>query len=133
MHLFTYGTLMFPEVWDRLAIGEFASVPATLPNYAVYRVRDAVFPGLVAVAEEDPPQAVEGMIYLDLDQETLFELDTYESDLYDRVAVSPVLASGKQIACEAYVIPSARRAALTSQPWCPDEFKAKQLQRYLYG
>ena len=53
MNLFTYGTLMFPEVWQRIGVGDFSSIPATLPGFAIFRVRDAVFPGIVRAQPHD--------------------------------------------------------------------------------
>ena len=47
MKLFTYGTLMFPEVWERISIGPFPSRPATLRGYSIFRVRDALYPGIL--------------------------------------------------------------------------------------
>ena len=88
MHLFTYGTLTFPEVWQRIAVcdpdSKTDSEPATLHGFAIFRVKDAVFPGIIRAREAD---FVKGVLYRNLDEETLFELDTYESDFYERQTV----------------------------------------------
>jgi hypothetical protein len=47
-HLFTYGTLMFPEVWQAVVGKEFQTLPAQLPNFQIFRVKDAVYPGIIA-------------------------------------------------------------------------------------
>lgn len=129
MHLFTYGTLMFPEVWERIDVGNFQSEPATLPGFAIYRVKDAVFPGIVRA---EPSDQVNGLVYFDLDEESLFELDAYESDLYERV---PVIAASEHgpIECTAYVIPDSNRGALTSEVWDAKWFAEHQLEKYLHG
>ena len=129
MNLFTYGTLMFPEVWRRIGIGEYSSHPATLPGFAIYRVKDAVFPGIVRA---DPHHQVSGVLYLDLDEDVLFELDAYESDLYERIPVIVATEAGP-FECTAFVIPDSRREALTDEPWDANWFKEHQLKKYLHG
>ena len=39
MHVFTYGTLMIPEVMEAVAGHVPNSVPATARGYAAYRIR----------------------------------------------------------------------------------------------
>ena len=130
MNLFTYGTLMFPEVWQRIGISASDSEPATLKGYAAYRLRDAVFPGIVEAAADD---LVEGVLYHNLDEETLFELDAYESDLYDRSAVQVVTADGTLVESQSYVIPNNRRQALSDERWDPKRFEERELVKYLNG
>jgi len=130
MQLFTYGTLMFPEVWKRISVGQLPSEPATLHGYACYRVRDAVYPGIIQSEENS---LVPGLVYRDLDEETLFELDTYESDFYKRLPVQVVTEDGEKIDCQAYVVPELRREMLTDEPWDPEWFHQHELQKYLYG
>ena len=129
-NLFTYGTLMFPQVWERIGIGDFTSTPATLPGFAIYRVRDAVFPGIVRASTKD---CVKGVMYLGLDEETLFEIDTYESGLYEREEVTATLANGEVVQCSAYVIPNSRCQALTDEPWDSARFEKEELEKYLNG
>ncbi len=130
MHLFTYGTLMFPEVWQRISIGSFPAQPAVLRGYSMYRVKDAVYPGIIC-GETD--SEVRGMLYTDLDEDTLFELDTYESSFYVRLPVRAITASGQDLECHAYVVPSSRRDLLTSEPWDAEWFRSHELDRYLNG
>jgi len=130
MSLFAYGTLMFAEVWRRIGIGEFETQPATLPGYAVYRVQDSVIPGMVQTNADDQ---VTGLIYHGLDEETLFELDTYESDLYKRIAVQATAADGALIECQAFVIPESHRQAVTDEFWDADWFEKHELENYLNG
>ncbi|MCG8451284.1 MAG: gamma-glutamylcyclotransferase [Pirellulales bacterium] len=130
LNLFTYGTLMFPEVWKRIHIGEFPAVPATLRGFAIYRVRDAVFPGIVRA---DDTKQVTGRVYLNLDEDTLFELDAYESDLYERINVTATLEDGTELACYAFVVPDSHRQALTDEPWDATQFEQQELQKYLHG
>ena len=130
MHLFTYGTLMFPEVWRRISVGELPSQPAVLRGYAMYRVKNAVYPGIIRC---EPTSAVQGLLYSDLDEDTLFELDTYESSFYERLPVMVTTDRGEELECHAYIVPESRRDLLTSEPWDKEWFRLHELDRYLNG
>ncbi len=130
MHLFTYGTLVFPEVWQRIAVREATAERATLWGFAIYRVKNAVFPGIVRTGEED---CVAGVLYRDLDEDTLFELDAYESDFYERLTVSVVTEEGESVECQAYHVPDSRRDMLTDEPWDAQWFAEHKLANYLKG
>ena len=121
MHVFTYGTLMFPEVW-RLVVGrEFRSAEGTAAGFAIYRVADAVFPGIVAASDAD---AVRGVVYLDVDDASLDRLDTFEDNFYERQALWIACDDGQRRQANAYVVPAHNRKVLTDEPWDRDEFVA---------
>ncbi len=130
MHLFTYGTLMFPEVWRRIAVRESVSERATLNGFAIFRVKDAIIPGIVRAREVD---RVEGVLYRDLDEEILSELDAYESDFYSRESVWVTTENGAAVECQAYLVPETRREMLTDERWDPDWFAKHKLASYLDG
>jgi len=121
---------MFPEVWQRISIGEFPSQPATLRGYAMYRVKDAVYPGIIL---SETPAEVQGLVYADLDEDTLFELDTYESSFYERLPVMVTTASGEELECHSFIVPQSRRDLLTNEPWDREWFRLNELDRYLNG
>ena len=83
MNLFVYGTLMFPEVWRRVAGGEHRRQSATLRNYAAYRVRGEPYPVLAPA----PGATVSGAIVYGVEDDVLTRLDAYEGDLYVRIDV----------------------------------------------
>jgi gamma-glutamylcyclotransferase (GGCT)/AIG2-like uncharacterized protein YtfP len=130
MHLFTYGTLTFPEVWQRISIGTFPSQPAVLRGYSMFRVKDAVYPGIVRGSDADE---VRGILYSGLDEDTLFELDTYESSFYQRLPVVVAVDDNEACECHAYVVPESRRDLLTDERWDPDWFRQHELDKYLHG
>ena len=130
MNLFTYGTLVFPEVWQRIAVREAVAEPAVLAGFAIYRVRGAVFPGIV---REDSLDGVQGVLYRDLDDDTVFELDAYESDFYLREAVTVVTDAGEAVGCQVYVVPDFRRDMLTDETWDAKWFAEHKLEKYLSG
>jgi gamma-glutamylcyclotransferase (GGCT)/AIG2-like uncharacterized protein YtfP len=121
MHVFTYGTLMFPEVWQAVVGKPFVTVEGSAGGFAIYRVRDAVFPGIIAAGERD---AVRGVVYLDVDPTSLARLDVFEDDFYNRESLWVECADGERRAANAYVVPAENRAVLTHETWRRDEFLA---------
>jgi gamma-glutamylcyclotransferase (GGCT)/AIG2-like uncharacterized protein YtfP len=121
MHVFTYGTLMFPEVWQAVVGRSFETVEGTAAGFEVFRVRDAVFPGIIAGIGEC---SVPGVVYLDVDHESTERLDRFEDDFYERRAIAVDCSDGQRRMAEAYVVPPANRSVLTSEPWGRDSFLA---------
>jgi gamma-glutamylcyclotransferase (GGCT)/AIG2-like uncharacterized protein YtfP len=119
MHVFTYGTLMFPEVWRAVVGREFATVEGTAGGFAAYRVRAAVFPGIVVARMSDK---VRGVVYLDVDDSSLARLDIFEDDFYERQPLEIVCEDGHVRQANAYVVPAHRRTLLTDEPWDRDQF-----------
>lgn len=120
MHVFTYGTLMFPEVWKAVVGREFETVEGSTDGFAVFRVRDAVFPGIA----EASGGAVRGVVYVDVDQDSIERLDKFEDDFYERRSIWITCDDGRRLAADAYVVPDANRGVLTDEIWNPDSFVA---------
>jgi gamma-glutamylcyclotransferase (GGCT)/AIG2-like uncharacterized protein YtfP len=119
MHVFTYGTLMFPEVWQAVVGRPFETVEGAVLGFAIYRVVDAVYPGIAAGEERD---MVRGVVYLDVDNASLTRLDLFEDDFYERQALWVDCVDGQRRAAEAYIVPHENRRALTNEPWRRAEF-----------
>jgi gamma-glutamylcyclotransferase (GGCT)/AIG2-like uncharacterized protein YtfP len=121
MHVFTYGTLKFPEVWQTVVGWSFESIQASAAGFEVFRERDAVFPGLIGGPGEC---SVPGVVYLDVDQESMDRLDRFEDNFYERRVISVDCSDGHQRMAEAYIVPLANRSWLTNEPWGRESFVA---------
>ena len=119
MHVFTYGTLMFPEVWQTVVGRPYRSIQGTASGYAVFRVRDAVFPGIIAARAND---SVRGVVYLDVDAQSLGRLDRFEDDFYRRAKITIDCDDGEHRPAEAYVVPFENLSVLTSEIWNAETF-----------
>jgi len=119
MHIFTYGTLMFPEVWQAVVGRACETVAGMAIGFAVYRVAGAGFPGIVEAGGGD---TVRGVVHLDVDTASVICLDRFEDDFYVRQTLSIACEDGQQRAAEAYVVPAQKRAVLTDEPWTRDAF-----------
>jgi len=119
MHLFTYGTLIFPEVWQAVVGRPFATIAGHVSGYALHRVRDAVYPGMVATTTGAP---VAGIVYLDVSDDAVARLDRFEDDFYQRCTVAVVCDDGRLREADTYLVPEQRRAELTDEPWTCQAF-----------
>lgn len=129
MHVFTYGTLMFPEVWQAVVGRPFANVGGQVTGFATYRVRDAVYPGMVAATTLE---VVQGVVYFDVDSAAVSRLDQFEDDFYRRETVPVRCDDGRICDADAYLVPPEKRAVLTEEPWSRDDFVARDdLQHFL--
>lgn len=128
MHVFTYGTLMFPEVWQAAVGRSFTTIRGVVRGFAIYRVCDAVYPGVIA---SKATCVVEGLVYLDVDVASIAKLDAFESDFYERQTIAVACVDGRELPADCYVVPLAARHVLTTEPWSAAEFVARgDLQRF---
>ncbi|RBA24485.1 gamma-glutamylcyclotransferase family protein [Herminiimonas fonticola] len=122
MHIFTYGSLMFAEIWQHVVRGDYRSAPATASGYARYALADDTYPGMIA----SPQAAVEGVLYFDVDAQDVAALDAFEGSEYRREPIAVVVNSGEiAIACT-YIFTVEQR--LSGLPWEPQSF---QMSRFI--
>ena len=119
MHVFVYGTLMLPQVWQAVVGKPFETQPATLAGFAAYRVRDAMYPGIVAAG---PEEVVRGVVQFDVDAESVERLDRFEDDFYKRLPVLVRCDDGRTLEAHAYVVLSRNRHVLSNEPWSLEQF-----------
>ena len=129
MHVFTYGTLMFPQVWQAVVGRSCSNAVGQVAGFRIFRVRDAVYPGIVAAT---PTDVVRGVVYLNVDPESLRRLDRFEDDFYRRQPIVVACVDGRQREAQAYVVPAEYRSTLTAEPWSADDFVARgDLDRFM--
>lgn len=124
--LFAYGTLMVPAVMQQVTGLALAGEPARLGEHARYRMRGAVYPGIV----EEAGAVTEGLLYRNLDEATWQLLDHFEDRIYDRVIVRCALPHN-EVSEAAYVYRVRQRGALSAEPWSLETFIARHLDDYL--
>lgn len=120
MDLFTYGSLMFPAVWERVTGLTGPGIPARLADYAARRVQGRPYPALVPAAGE----TTRGRLYQNLAPDIMVQLDTFEGEFYERVEVILHLAHSMTTVAWVY------RASQPSGPEIlPDTWDAKHFAR----
>jgi gamma-glutamylcyclotransferase (GGCT)/AIG2-like uncharacterized protein YtfP len=120
-NVFTYGSLMFPQVWSRVVAGSYRSVPATAPGHARFVVTGETYPGMVAQSSA----SVEGVLYLDVGSDDLAALDRFEGGEYRRAVIEVELDDGSRAPAATYIYTGER---LSAAAWDPAAF---ELQRFL--
>jgi gamma-glutamylcyclotransferase (GGCT)/AIG2-like uncharacterized protein YtfP len=126
MNLFTYGSLMFPDVWHRVTGASFPTRPATLDDFAAWCVRGETYPGLAPA----PGETTRGLLYLDVTPEAAARLDAFEGPFYERIRVEPQLPDGTRVPAFAYVVAPAHRHDLEPVRWDADAFQRLHLAHF---
>ena len=125
--LFVYGTLMMPAVLHAVCERHFTQRPASLADFARYRLRRRVYPAIIAT----PGALTEGLLYEGLDAALWQRLDEWESTLYSRQAVQVRDADGHLLGAQTYVLAPAHHQELETAAWSPQEFERLHLAAYL--
>ena len=108
MNVFTYGSLMFDEVWRRVVAGDYERTQATLADHRRFAVRGETYPGVIAM----PGGRVDGIVYRDVSVADLARLDAFEGAPYQRRSVTLELA-GAALLAEVYAMRDPGRLAAT--------------------
>lgn len=126
-NVFTYGSLMFAPVWQRVVAGHYRSAPAVLQGYQRFPVRGEEYP---AIRIGDETASVSGVLYFDVSPADIKRLDDFEGEYYLRTAVD-VSVSGKAVAAETYVLRPAWYGILGDGRWDVDAFEAHGIKAFL--
>ena len=124
-HLFTYGSLMFEDVWNRLVKGNYLSQKATLMNYARRSVKNDEYPVIFQANE-----LVEGVVYYDINEEDMITLDAFEGEYYERKEVE-LLVEGRYVKASAYVLKEAYFNLIDTKPWSDTLFAQEGIHNFL--
>lgn len=143
--VFTYGSLMFDEVWSRIVSGRYTSVPATLAGYSRFAVTGEQYPGVIPGADPsaDPgtvsdtaidastvPPMVEGVLYYGVNEADVERLDIFEGEFYNR-CTEQVTVAGGMISAQVYVIKPAYQYLLAPEAWDVERFKQQGLVEFI--
>ena len=127
--LFCYGTLQVPEVIKAVTGCTYPDRPAILHGYAIYRVKDAEYPGIIGSAESE----IKGVLYDDVSDQDLKVLDLFESDLYRRQLLEVKLKDGNFCNAWCYVIRDSNKNLLTDETWRLEDFLDHGLESFMSG
>lgn len=127
-NVFTYGSLMFDEVWRKVVAGDYRSEAATLHDYRRFAVPGVTYPGIVALSGE----RIAGRLYLEVGPDDMARLDAFEGAEYRRDALPVVLAGGATVSAWTYVWLDHGR--LSDAPWLSEAFRLREfLETYAPG
>jgi gamma-glutamylcyclotransferase (GGCT)/AIG2-like uncharacterized protein YtfP len=128
-NIFTYGSLMFPEVWERVVGSNYHSSAARLDGYVRRQCLGETYPVIV---RQGSSSHVQGMLYIGISTEDLARLDRFEGEYYIRRSVE-VITSREASSLEAftYVLSGRYRHLLSESEWDPGYFLEHGLHRFL--
>jgi Gamma-glutamyl cyclotransferase, AIG2-like len=149
VHVFTYGSLMFPAVWTRVVAGGYRALPALLRGFRRRRVRGQDYPALQHACGEDGAAAVPGIVYLDVTDADLAALDRFEGRDYRRIQVPVIVEPGvpgvsgvsgvsdgagrglarTTIVADTYLFIAANQ--VEAGDWDPETFERERMHRFL--
>lgn len=132
MHLFTYGSLMFPPVWSAVVAGDYDSRAAVLHGFSRRAIRHETYPALIPAEAQ---RTVQGRVYLDIDAADLARLDRFEGAQYRRHTVQVISADGAVFTTQVYLFRETCHSLLERHDWDAAWFEREGMELFLarYG
>jgi gamma-glutamylcyclotransferase (GGCT)/AIG2-like uncharacterized protein YtfP len=118
VHIFTYGSLMFAPVWQRVVSGTYTSSTATLHDYQRLAVKGEEYPVALAATGH----SIDGVLYYAVHAQDVAHLDAFEGDYYTRIAVQVITNDGEAITAQVYVLKAEFGHIAAAQAWDVTQF-----------
>lgn len=126
-NLFTYGTLMVPEVFNKVVGRTYPTCKGTLSGYMRYRVAEKSYPGII----QEDDRSVQGVVYLGVNSRDLERLDRFEGNIYEAREVIVKTETDIMLNALAYVIKPVFEGLLSEEQWVLEEFIKTHLKEFL--
>ena len=125
IHLFVYGSLLFPDLVTALTGKLHKYLPVTLSGFKRLRLKGYDYPAII----EEPGSKVEGFLIENVDEKAMQILTFFEGDEYEK---QQVLVDGAKRKINAFTfVWAGNNSLLESTDWDKNEFKDKSLKCYL--
>lgn len=127
VNIYTYGSLRLQQIWQLVTGQYFRTASATLADHVALKVRGETFPGLI----QRNGETTEGLVYFEVDSESIAQLDEFESGIYERVPVAVRIADGSLVDCETYRVIPGKEGVLAEEKWDFEEFRGEFLDKFI--
>lgn len=130
-NIFTYGSLMFAEVWQDIVKLPYENQPAWLDGFRRTYILGDQYPVVLPRAGQ---KNLQGVVYFSVKEQDIARLDRFEGEHYYRRRVHPtILVDGQTQTIEAdvYVLKPKYADLATLRPWDPELFKVRHLRHFL--
>ncbi|MER2490432.1 gamma-glutamylcyclotransferase family protein [Catenovulum sediminis] len=127
MHVFTYGSLMYSEVWQRVVSEKYQSETARIYGFCRKKVVNEHYP----VLKLQDNAICQGRLYLNVTLTDIHRLDDFEGEYYDRVTRLVSLSNGHQVKAQVYLLNSQFSHICSHQNWSTSEFEKTGLNQFL--
>lgn len=128
VHVFTYGSLMFDQIWSKVVGGVYEKSSATLYGYKRRKIRGAIYPALIPGTDAD---SVDGTIYLNVSRSDTEILDEFEGEYYRQEMAECELSDGSSIIASVYVFKERYRNLIEDEEWDPAWFSEAAIDLFL--
>ena len=125
-HLFFYGTLMCPEVYEAITGKPLEAESATLSHFKIYSLQNRVYPGIIPSQDSE----VKGLVTI-ADQETLDRLDYFEGEEYTRTLVEVIDTKKQLMKAWTYILKVSHYSLAQEEGWDYEKFVKVHLENYL--
>ena len=125
--LFGYGTLETSLVMEAVTGKSFHSTVAVLSDHARFLLQGETYPGIF----RDYGSEVTGVLYENVDRDSLALLDLFEGDFFQRERVQVTTPSQSQVGAYTYVVPAGHSLLFSTQPWDREAFISLNLKDFL--
>jgi gamma-glutamylcyclotransferase (GGCT)/AIG2-like uncharacterized protein YtfP len=123
-NLFTYGSLMLPEVLEKVCGRTYDSAAAKLIGWSRYCVVGETYPGIIPSSRD----SVSGVLWLGITPVELALLDKFEGDEYQRISVMVRDQINKPYSAQVYAW--REQGGLTRQAWDLEQFRAEGVKAF---
>ena len=127
-HLFTYGSLMFDQVWSLLINHDYQRSYGILNGFIRKAVINEHYPVVFRTSDTD---RVEGLLYYNLRDADFRKLDAFEGEFYRRQQETIVLPQGLEIDAEVYVLKNSYLHIASEHAWDPDRFLQEGMRLFI--
>lgn len=130
-HIFTYGSLMFPVVWQSIVKHNYEYQPAWLDGFRRTCIHGDNYPVVLPRAGQ---KNLEGVVYFSVKALDIRKLDEFEGEYYFRRRVYPTIQlDGKTTTIEAdlYLLKPKYAHLASTRPWDSGVFGVRNLKHFL--
>lgn len=121
MHLFTYGTLMHPEIWSNVVKGDYEFETFEIHGFERRALRERAYPGLI----RKEGSKVSGVLYKSISEYDMELLDHFEGEEYTRIKLLPL----DEIPVFTYLYTFDEKFVL-QEPWNYGDFIKRNFQNF---
>ena len=127
-NVFSYGTLMVPEVFQSVTCAIPSSEQAILNGYNRYSLIGRVYPAIVL----EPKAKVLGKLYLGVDSSSMRALCSFEDSVYEIVKLKAQrMDKNHSIESLSFVLLEEYYEMVSVEPWSLNSFVDDHLDQYL--
>ncbi|HEY7804612.1 MAG TPA: gamma-glutamylcyclotransferase family protein [Orrella sp.] len=127
VHVFTYGSLMYEDIFAGVTQCQAIPMAARLNHWARHGLRAREYPG--ALPEPSGQSYIDGVVWLNVTEQALARLDQFEGSEYERVVVTVQATEGTTYLAQVY---QWQLPAEVSGQWCVQTFEQLHRDRFLH-